>query len=90
MTPPVRCAKCSRPLAERTGPGRPALYCSTACRRSAEYELRRVQAALEDVEGQLRATRLGWYGRTEADRVKFDAIRAELEARLLVLLGGEQ
>ena len=48
------CVKCGTALAERTGSGRPATYCTSACRRSAEYELRRVQAAIESVEKRAR------------------------------------
>jgi len=88
-TAPV-CVKCSRPLPERSGPGRPALYCSTACRRAAEYELRRAQSALEQVEEQVRACGFGWYGRTAADAPMYDAERVRLEARLRLLLGGDE
>lgn len=87
-TAPV-CVKCSRPLPERSGPGRPALYCSTACRRAAEYELRRVQASLEHVEEQVRACAFGWYGRKPAHAVTYEAERTRLEGRLRLLLGGD-
>ncbi|WP_189110504.1 hypothetical protein [Streptomyces camponoticapitis] len=71
----------------RPGPGRPATYCSKACRRAAEYELRRIQAALETVEGQIRSCRFGWGGRSmERDFPKYEAERVRLEARLRELL----
>jgi len=60
------CRKCGSELPTRTGRGRPAVYCSTGCRRATEYELRRVQKALEDIEEQARWCRLGWYGRNPA------------------------
>jgi hypothetical protein len=46
-----RCVKCERPL-KPTGVGRPPSYCSTGCRRAAEYELRRIQRHLERLEAQ--------------------------------------
>ncbi len=87
-TAPV-CVKCSRPLPEQSGPGRPTIYCSTACRRAVEYELRRVQSALEQVEDQVRACRFGWYGRTPEHAVAYEAERERLEGRLRLLLGGD-
>lgn len=35
-----RCATCGTAI-EQTGQGRPAKYCGTPCRRSAEYKLKR-------------------------------------------------
>lgn len=49
----MTCRKCSKPLPERSGRGRPALYCSTGCRRAAEYEIRRLQATIERLEGKI-------------------------------------
>ena len=37
---PRRCARCGRPLPERSGPGRPRVYCSKRCRRAAAEEKR--------------------------------------------------
>ena len=45
------CLKCRKPL-KPTGVGRPPSYCSTGCRRAAEYELRRIQRHLERLEAQ--------------------------------------
>jgi hypothetical protein len=53
----VPCRKCGVALAERTGAGRPPWYCSVGCRRSAEYELRRAQTAVEAVEKDIRRHR---------------------------------
>jgi hypothetical protein len=46
------CVICERPLLE-LGQGRPRLYCSTRCRRVAEYELRRLQRHLERTETEI-------------------------------------
>ncbi|KPC79535.1 hypothetical protein ADK82_25745 [Streptomyces sp. NRRL S-4] len=74
-------------MAQTPGPGRPSSYCSNACRRAAEYELRRIQRALEGVEEQIRACRFGWNGRSmQRDYPKFEEERQRLEARLLELL----
>ncbi len=86
----TECVKCSRPLPEQSGPGRPPIYCSTACRRAAEYELRRVQASLEHVEEQVRACAFGWYGRKPAHAGPYEGERVRLEARLRLLLGGDE
>lgn len=83
------CRKCGADVARTAGAGRPALFCSVGCRRSAEYERRRVQAALEQVEEQLRWCRFRWSGRSEADVPKFDAERMRLEGRLRELLDDE-
>ena len=45
------CLKCRTPLTP-TATGRPPSYCSTGCRRAAEYELRRIQRHLERLEAQ--------------------------------------
>lgn len=54
-----------------------------------EYEVRRLQKALEDVEEQLRWCRFGWNGRSEKDAPKFDLERMLLEERLRELLDDE-
>ena len=95
----VTCRKCGAELAGRDGPGRPSSYCSTACRRATEYELRRSQTAIEAVEKRILAHRehialpSGWppncCGRGEA-AVKhlewLEGERVRLEARMAVLL----
>jgi hypothetical protein len=80
------CRRCGAELPASSGPGRPRSYCSTGCRRAAEYEARRLQKALGDVEEQIRWCRFGWNCRTEADIPKFDAERQRLEERLRVVL----
>jgi hypothetical protein len=91
----VPCVKCGNPLAQpRTG--RRAIYCSASCRRSAEFEIRRVQRALEAVERNIRRyqrdvatedagffAEAGW---VKAALAESERQRDELEARLLTLL----
>ncbi len=84
------CPKCGSDVPQSGGVGRPYTYCSTACRRAAEYELRRLQKALEEVEEQARWCRLGWHGRRGTDTPKYDAERQRLEQRLRELLTGEE
>ena len=43
------CVNCGAPLAVQKV-GRPALYCGVACRRAAEFELRRVLTRVERLE----------------------------------------
>jgi hypothetical protein len=81
------CLKCDEPLQQPTT-GRPALYCSTGCRRAAEYELRRLQRHLEAIEGELRAIRLGRSAWPEHSR-KLQNERKRLETRLAELLDTE-
>jgi hypothetical protein len=71
-----RCGKCETPL-KPTGVGRSPTYCSTGCRRAAEYELRRIQRHLERLEAQRESPMF-------AEGAE-DAI-ATLEARLRILL----
>ncbi len=73
--------------------GRPPSYCSTACRRAAEYELKRLQRHLErlETEGEeLRHSRLklgDWLGRSHRQQVADNRrTLAEKETRLRELL----
>jgi len=47
------CLVCSSPLPGRSATGRPAEYCSQACRRAREYAIKRTNAALERAEATL-------------------------------------
>src|SRR5262245_65836804 len=47
------CVKCTRAI-ETNGTGRPAIYCSVPCRRSAEFEIRRLVRRLEKLEDEQR------------------------------------
>lgn len=51
------CKSCGAPLAVSSG-GRPADYCSTACRRMAEFAIRRVSKRLENLEARLSGNRI--------------------------------
>ncbi len=52
----MQCLKCARPLtAPKTG--RRPRYCGSGCRRAAEYELRRLQRTLENLESWERGYR---------------------------------
>ena len=73
------CLKCRTPLTP-TAAGRPPSYCSTGCRRAAEYELRRIQRHLERLEGR---RDLPFFAK------EIECAIAELEARLRTLLAGE-
>ena len=47
---PRSCVKCGGLLEAADGPGRPATYCSTTCRRLAEFEIRRIDRRLAAYE----------------------------------------
>jgi len=51
-----------------------------------EYELRRLQKALEEVEEQQRWCRLGWHGRRATQASTYEAERVRLEDRMRELL----
>lgn len=82
--PARSCRKCGRLVERAAGPGRPRDYCSTGCRRAREYELRRLQVGLEQVEEQLRWCRINRRGPSQL--AKFDDERKRLEERLRELL----
>jgi hypothetical protein len=48
-----RCVKCGREL-DTSPMGRPPRYCGLGCRRAIEYECRRIQRHLQDLERQER------------------------------------
>ena len=56
------CIKCAAPLSEGAGTGRPAAYCGDACRRAAEFEIRRASARLERLEDQRSVLRINLAG----------------------------
>ena len=90
----MKCSKCCRVFRRPRGSGRAPLYCSTGCRRAAEFELRRLQNRLEAAEAEvLRRRRLldgyGPYEPEDDDHVDLDWWVAEvdrLEARMRELL----
>lgn len=85
------CRSCGTPLAVSSG-GRPADYCSTACRRMAEFAIRRVSKRLENLEARLSENRLSpdWLCCWQTKAESIAALEAEIElesARLRKLLG---
>lgn len=42
----TKCPACGTDFESNKGAGRPALYCSLACRRDAEYAIRRINSLL--------------------------------------------
>jgi hypothetical protein len=97
MTEKLACLKCGGPVQKPTT-GRPPTYCSPGCRRAAEYEVRRINRLLQNLEE--RASRLrhepdigirDWLGRTRTEALA--AVEAEIgdaEARLRALLAEAQ
>ena len=51
--------KCGLEIKQASSNGRPKQYYSSACRRAAEYEIRRIDASLADLENDKQAHRLG-------------------------------
>ena len=49
---PETCIKCHEPL-RQPATGHPRWYCSPACRRSGEFEIRRIQQRLQKLEDML-------------------------------------
>ena len=48
------CLSCGVDLPPRSsGPGRPALYCSTGCRKQAELEIRRLEKHIDHAEQEI-------------------------------------
>ena len=83
------CLKCGSAIDGLATTGRPKSYCSIACRRSAELEVRRLNSRLEKLEGDLSNTRLGYGFEPEKDAAKLVAEIIIQEARLLKLLSSE-
>jgi hypothetical protein len=80
------CRKCSRPFTRLKSVGAPAKYCSVGCRRAAEYEVRRLQRALENLEASLRADRLAPGLADPTTTALTEAERDRVEQRLTFLL----
>jgi hypothetical protein len=90
-----KCLKCEEILTW-SGKGRPPSYCSVACRRAAEYEIRRLVAAIAELEENERDWRrigeVDPYSKAQAKDALgkaawyADEIKAK-EARLKELLG---
>jgi len=82
------CPICSTALPPRKATGRPNVYCSPACRKSAELKLRRMNALLADLERRLSETRadpiLARLDADAADRLEAEVARLTLEQRDLI------
>jgi len=99
MSDQPRCRKCSTPIEQSAGKGRPAAYCGIACRRLAEFEVRRLTRLLEGLEEKrihleqpsvLAHPIKDLYGRTATEELD-DLLKsmARVENRLRALLGAE-
>ena len=90
------CPKCNKPIQRRSGKGRPAIYCSPACRAAGSYEIKRVLRRLETFELRRSALRVeeglrrevrDYLGRTRQEQLVDIAQQIEVdEERLRVLL----
>lgn len=81
------CKKCGAPIAQSEVAGRPKTYCGHACRRAAELEVRRIDARLGRLEGELMQTRLnGYLSLTKPGEIEAEIERQE--SRLRELLAG--
>lgn len=83
------CQKCGTPIAQHAGRGRPSSYCSTACRRAAEHEVRRLDKHIAMLEARIIHSNTGGLSLSgEKDSVHAEIERLEL--RLRELLGADE
>jgi len=92
------CVKCRCPLPPPAATGRPKTYCSSACRRAAEFEIRRIGRHIEGLEQEIQHLKM--YGALSCfaafDAPPKDAVKKRaseirrLEARLRLLLADQQ
>lgn len=81
------CPKCRVPVDPVAAANNGKKYCSPACRRAAEHEIRRVNTLLGKLEERASNARLG-YGAPTADSIaRLDAEIERHELRLRDLLG---
>ncbi len=83
------CPKCGAPIPDAGGPGRPKIFCSTGCRRLAEYEIRRLNETIGKLEDSARSLRNPATLHLESDALHLDFLAAEIaraEARLRALI----
>jgi hypothetical protein len=87
------CKKCGTVLTGKAGAGRPAIYCSSGCRRAVELEVRRLQSHLIRLETEAEACRrdrsglMDVYGASTQERASDIAHEIQrAEARLRALL----
>lgn len=80
------CLKCGGQIAESATAGRPKRYCSVACRRAAEHEVRRLNALLAKLEERVSNARLGFGFSSPGSVENLEGEIARQEARLRALL----
>lgn len=83
------CVKCKQPIEESKGTGRKKMYCSVACRRAAELEIKRINERITGLEKiaesyRLKVPMLDVYGKEEDVLVEL----SRQESRLKELLSG--
>ena len=90
------CVKCSGPVPQATT-GRPRRYCSVACRRAIEFELRRIERRLERLEDEAASldrdamsVPKGWGAKYHNKATVARKQIAEMEARLRALLAATE
>lgn len=76
------CIKCSKPIEATSKTGRPAVYCSTACRRLAEYEINRINKRLANLEDQLIYEKMGKDNAVNSQGLRRDERIAALTAAI--------
>jgi predicted nucleic acid-binding Zn ribbon protein len=81
---PGACLKCQGPIpAARRADSR---FCADACKLAAEYERRRLDRRLANLESNASSLRIYGVPKAQLDRIQTEIDQAE--ARLRVLLGG--
>ena len=99
MNGETRCVKCGGALPPGKAVGRPPRYCSTACRRLAEYEVSRLQSRLSRLEDELlrekhnRSGLKDFSGRDVAARMvdlRADIEHTEARLRELIVAGSPE
>ncbi len=86
-----KCRICERQV-EPKKTGRPAIYCSHACRRAAEYEIRRANDTITQLEREARSLRDPGTLKLPVDGLRAEFLQSEITAtrkRLLQLLADE-
>jgi hypothetical protein len=78
----IQCVKCGQSFETKATTGRPPSYCSTACRRSAEYELGRINRRLASLEDRLESEKLSLRKGGDAEERRRGERIAALEAMI--------
>ena len=94
-----QCIKCNSPITSDAKTGRPASYCSIACRRSAELEIRRLDRQIDELEKDRISEQRNKsserdfknaFGQGHAERLAaLELALVEAEARLKILLSAK-